>query len=88
MMNTKLYVWDEEAKQVIIIDKEECELDEAAPNRKRMLLVDEQYETNQAGRYGSYEFSNYEYLLGSWITEDLSDFPDEFRTQLLLLDIE
>lgn len=87
-MKTKLYVWDEEAKQVLIIDKEESEYSNSTAVGERMLLVDEEFETNQAGRYGSYEFSNYEFLLGSWITEDLSDFPNEFKTQLLLLGIE
>lgn len=87
-MKTKLYLWDADTKQVIIVDKGDCDMDDQAPNKKRMLVVDEEYEVGSAGRYGSYSFSNYEYLLGSWITDDISDFPAEFRTQLLLLGIE
>lgn len=87
-MKTKLYIWDEDSKQVIIVDKVDCELDEAASNKKRLLVVDDVYAVGSTGRYGSYQFSNYEYLLGSWIGDDISDFPDEFRVQLLLLGVE
>lgn len=87
-MKPKLYLWDEEAKQVIIVDKVDCFLNENAPNKKRLLVLDEEYGNKQAGRYGSYLFSNYEYILGSWINDDISDFPAEFRTQLLLLGVE
>lgn len=87
MMKTKLYVWDDNSKQILIIDKAESEHSNSTADGERMLLVDEEYETNKA-RYGSYAFLNYEYLLGSWISEDLNDFPAAFRTQLLLLGID
>lgn len=91
-----LYAWDSENKQVLTIPKIKFETNCILNTNttKRMFVIDTNYSTNNSSinhtpfRYGSYLFTKDNHLIGFWEPKKLSDFPLEFRTNLLLMGIE
>jgi hypothetical protein len=88
---TDLLVWSAEAKQIFTTPKIRTNTNYKPTPRltKRLFTYDPAYADQglPGYRYGSYLYSENNTLVGFWEPHNLSDFPAEFRANLLLLGV-
>ena len=82
-MNHPLYVWFDKIKQVVLIDS-------SLANRVIQPISGNRYQTFDPNynRWGTYMYRDTRWESGSWLSWDIADISQEFKTNLILLGVE